>query len=263
MSLLPKESLDQLRCSLCLNYLSVPPITTICSHGKQHKCGRCSHINTPINNQDDIYEAIAKIGLFPCTYPNCEEILSWGQAAGHETNCPYRIMKCPVSWKCSDIVNVLELVEHCTKQHHSNVKENVLITPVNIIAEGKKKFTIVLLLKDGLPFLVYTVVTIQNVWINVFSLHPQENAKYQLELISSSSNSCCLSFRNAIVPFDSRLNCKECVLKECTNKLHQKAEDENNEKLDDFLQRSGFQKIKRELLAELNLKELRYTVLLE
>ncbi|XP_023012944.1 uncharacterized protein [Leptinotarsa decemlineata] len=254
---LPQDVLETMRCGLCNNYLSVAPISTVTSDNKKHRCGRCTHIETRINNRNILYEKIAQIAVFPCTFPSCEEKLPWGRVEGHEKICEKRTLRCPVSWRCDEVISVENIIPHCKKFHHKNVCEDSLTTPMDSL-ETKRKFTVMLLVKEGTPFLVFMVPTSQYFWTNVFSLYPQKKSSYKLGLVSSSDE-CCLSFCNKIIPYDPRKHCKRCAMNDCPDKLHESSVAD----LDEYTLGCGYQKINRNLVTELKLKEMRYTVIIE
>ncbi|KAG5869298.1 hypothetical protein JTB14_034050 [Gonioctena quinquepunctata] len=208
-----------------------------------------------IDNRNILFEKMAQIAVFPCSFSECGEKLAWGEVEKHEENCEHRTIRCPVSWKCEEVISVDNLIPHCSVGHRKNVCNESLVNPIDILLNGKKKFTVLLLIKETTPFLVFTTTTSQNIWINVFSLYPHDAATYKLELMSSA-NECCLSFLNKINPYHPRKHCKRCALKECPDDLHVPAVLE----LDEYLAEIGYQKVNRDLVTELDLKELRYTV---
>ncbi|KAG5874672.1 hypothetical protein JTB14_011759 [Gonioctena quinquepunctata] len=45
--------------------------------------------------RNKFYENVAKMFLFPCTYEDCKETISWGNVEQHERDCSHRTLRCP------------------------------------------------------------------------------------------------------------------------------------------------------------------------
>uniref|UniRef100_A0A6P7GD11 Uncharacterized protein LOC114336611 n=1 Tax=Diabrotica virgifera virgifera TaxID=50390 RepID=A0A6P7GD11_DIAVI len=250
-NLIPESNLQTLKCALCNNYLSVPPIMTISRDAQRHKCGRCQLIPSDMSVRNTLYENLAQLSTFPCTFPDCKETLKWGEVEAHEKVCLYKTLRCPVSWKCNDQVSIKDLTNHCMRYHGKNVSQNQIVATVEETTE-KNKITIMLLVHKEKPFLVFRIVTSDNIWIKVFSLTPVENCYYELS-INSDASTCSLFYKNPVEVYIESRHCKKCTMNECDNKLHKKYK----KKIDDAAADNGFHKVTKEMVAELNMKEIR------
>jgi hypothetical protein len=235
----------------------VPPIITISKDAKKHKCGRCLHIHTEVTIRNTLFEKLAELSTFPCTYPKCEEVLTWENVENHEKICQHKLLKCPVSWSCTEVVSIKDLPNHCIKLHRKNVGVNEISCSIQETLE-KNKITVMLLTAHDIPFLMFRVVTLDNIWIKVFSLQLIENCKYEISA-SSDTNECCLSFKSPVEVYIESKHCKKCTLNECDNKLHKKYK----KKLDEAMADNGFHKVTKEMVTELNMKELKCRVIVD
>ncbi|KAG5885458.1 hypothetical protein JTB14_037039 [Gonioctena quinquepunctata] len=119
-----QEILSSLKCSICQNYLSVPPIHYIFE--EQFRCGRCLFITINLKSRADLYERLAKFYKFPCIYEGCGQEIPWTDVPHHEASCPKRIVMCP--FKCNQKLNIQEMKEHFNLQHiDSRFHRNTLI----------------------------------------------------------------------------------------------------------------------------------------
>ncbi|XP_057672572.1 uncharacterized protein LOC130904058 [Diorhabda carinulata] len=256
-SFVPLEKMQSFKCALCDYFLTIPPIMCLGKDANKYKCGRCVHIPSEASIRNILFEKLAEQSTFPCTFPVCEEVLTWGTVEEHEKVCQHKLLKCPVSWSCTEVVSVLDLAKHCLKFHKKNVGVDQITSTIQETLD-KKRITVMLLLVQDIPFLLFKVVTSDNIWIKVFSLRPCENFKYEI-IASSDTNECCLSFKNPVEVYVENKHCKKCTLNECDNKLHKKYK----KKIDDALADNGFHKITRDIVKELNIKELKCRVILE
>ncbi|CAH1098612.1 unnamed protein product [Psylliodes chrysocephalus] len=254
-NLLPTETLQILKCTLCNELLTVPPILTISQDATKHKCGRCKDIETEISSRNLIYEKVAELYSYPCTYSGCKEVLKWNDIEQHELNCVHRTLTCPVSWSCNETISIAELNSHCLVEHRKNVfKDNLLISfdePLD-----KSKITVMLFIQNNTSFLVFRVVTTENIWIKVFSFLPLFNCMYDFE-ICTSADECCLSFKNPVEMFMERKHCKKCIMNDCNNELHKKGK----KKIDKAVYEAGFQKIDKNMVVQLKLVDLKLKVI--
>ncbi|KAK9877182.1 hypothetical protein WA026_016931 [Henosepilachna vigintioctopunctata] len=103
---------EDMICSSCAKYLTVPPIIYVISKG--NVCGRCCNktekaelsnsstagISSFHEGQHQIlYEFLLKKLSLPCCYKpiGCEVALKWGQVPQHEDTCFFRNTVCPLS----------------------------------------------------------------------------------------------------------------------------------------------------------------------
>lgn len=82
------ESLPQMSCAKCNNYLSREPVMVL-PDGRS-VCGRCS-CQTNAHARNLAYESLAKFMMFPCRYaPNgCKKTLPWNTSGVHEAICEF------------------------------------------------------------------------------------------------------------------------------------------------------------------------------
>ncbi|KAJ8946151.1 hypothetical protein NQ314_008973 [Rhamnusium bicolor] len=146
-TLLSADILHTLKCSICDNFLTVPPITITSIYGNEWKCGRCASVMTELNIPAIMFELIAVNLKFPCIYTNCDEDLAWGDVKDHEKSCPYQPMKCP----CGETVEMHSCHMHF-RQHHPEI-----ISKDSTIMENPEysQFHTRLILNNDIPFLVY------------------------------------------------------------------------------------------------------------
>ncbi|CAH1987132.1 unnamed protein product [Acanthoscelides obtectus] len=110
---LGKDDMLALKCANCELYLSVPPITM---NEGEYYCGRCNIQGTRI----EIYEELASHILFPCVNETCTRLLSWGNVANHETNCPHKLICCPFV-NCIDVYEANEILVHFEDYHENHL----------------------------------------------------------------------------------------------------------------------------------------------
>ncbi|KAL1497942.1 hypothetical protein ABEB36_008822 [Hypothenemus hampei] len=89
---LPEQLFENLECTECGGYLSCFPVLIKPTGG--NVCHRCVHMNRiPASHQRNVlYETIAQIFIFPCTYRNrgCTERFPFGEGIkNHEIRCHY------------------------------------------------------------------------------------------------------------------------------------------------------------------------------
>lgn len=112
---LDRKTLNQLKCTTCRNYISVPPVM----HTPEgYTCGRC-----PTGNGNDVtslYKIFAKKCTFPCRFEQngCNAKIKFGRRVlNHERVCEYRLTSCPVDNDCRWTGAALKGFEHCVKKH--------------------------------------------------------------------------------------------------------------------------------------------------
>nr|XP_015837876.1 PREDICTED: uncharacterized protein LOC103313760 [Tribolium castaneum] len=117
------DSINQIRCTSCKNYLSYFPVMLT---QEETLCGRCPAKDNSIRNFS--FEALAQFLPFPCRYQPqgcCDEFLP-GEIPGHEENCKFRVIPCPLdeSVACEWQGPRTELLQHCLDEHSDLVLEN-------------------------------------------------------------------------------------------------------------------------------------------
>jgi len=253
----PLETLKSLKCALCNEFLTVPPITTISKDALLHKCGRCQNVETEVSLRNTVFETLAALSTYPCTYPNCKDVLKWSDIEQHEIYCLHRTLKCPVSWTCNDTVSIADLSSHCLSKHKKNLFNDTVLLKFDDPWE-KSKITVVLLVANNTQFLVYRVITTENIWVKVFSFLPIENCRYEFDICSESAV-CCLSYKNPVELFVERKHCKKCVMSDCDDALHVKSK----KKIDDIATDHGYQKINKAMAMQLELMDLKLKIVFD
>lgn len=156
------ETLNQLKCSSCGNYISVAPVRQTCVG---YMCGRCFSFGDPVATA---YETLAKKCYFPCRYDvyGCKTTPLFGDSvANHEKTCEYRLSVCPIAvHNCSWTDSAINSFQHCSQEHLEDVMENFkleidLHKPIvtnKIMKRGNEVFLLNLLysLERGLAIVV-------------------------------------------------------------------------------------------------------------
>ncbi|KAJ8957864.1 hypothetical protein NQ318_001860 [Aromia moschata] len=217
---IPNESIESFRCSLCQNYLSVPPVMIITKDGEQQKCGRCRDVRTKLNVRNKFYENLVKLSSFPCIYPKCAGRIQWGDVEDHERLCPNRTVACPIFLhNCDETVEVSDYKSHCVTKH-----PNFLYFEKFVYNGIKFGFYYVrILVKHELPFLIYVNAEKDDFWISVLSFYPlmTENWKYDVRLSSGETGGPFLLYeKQEVIPYDEKEHCSRCVLGSCELKYH-------------------------------------------
>ncbi|CAG9857490.1 unnamed protein product [Phyllotreta striolata] len=148
-----KTSSHDLKCTVCKNYLNVPPILTS-DDGKLNKCGRCQYKPPRLDNRNTLYESIGSKLLFPCMHAGCPVRLQWSQVGVHEKSCKRRSVRCPF-YNCRDKDVSFVLAEdsgHFESCHPGCVHYGPLTVAFRIIKHHQS--FIKLLVIDGTPFLM-------------------------------------------------------------------------------------------------------------
>ncbi|RZC38978.1 Sina, MreB Mbl, and/or zf-C3HC4 2 domain containing protein, partial [Asbolus verrucosus] len=119
----PSEFLHKTKCGTCNNYLSYFPVYI--SVAKSSRCGRCSH-HTGENNyiRNWLYESLVQFLKFPCIYDieGCLESLLPTDIPGHEEECRFRTISCPVD--CTWRGRVNNILEHFEEMHPNSILKN-------------------------------------------------------------------------------------------------------------------------------------------
>lgn len=189
---IPERVLHGLKCGLCSEPLSYPPITLSAENGSV--CGRCPTLEAENNTQplrEDSYERVASMFNFPCRYTpqGCMEKLPMKNVVTHEQSCTFKPYFCPMlplgscAWQGSST----ELHGHFAISHQINLLENPMFE-LNIVTNYKDLYLVPYL---GQLFLLRTEFNCSDE-IFRFSLHfvgSSESAeKYEYELVFLTSN---------------------------------------------------------------------------
>ncbi|KAJ8957911.1 hypothetical protein NQ318_001908 [Aromia moschata] len=214
---IPEDAINSIRCSLCDNYLSVPPIMVISEDGKENQCGRCQQIKCRAYMRNVYFENIARFLSFPCTFKNCEERLPWGKVEEHEEVCPYRTIRCPLYYRiCNDVIEVTKLEAHFIQCHGTNIKYGNMVKELIV-----GRHDVFLLIVDNTQFLV-NIYTTDDFSVGVFSVAPLDKyKKYDLKLTSSKCSRLSVFYeKQKIVHYNERQHCFKCSVNKCTLEHH-------------------------------------------
>lgn len=138
----------ELKCTKCEKFLTCAPIYIRNTSGEAI-CGRCiTDDDQPSVTRNKQYEVIARKILFPCanTENGCTEKIQFteNKYSTHEQNCRYRNRICPVSksGECEWLGPWTKLVEHCQKEHPSNVLGNPCTLEHDITTESLSAYVL-------------------------------------------------------------------------------------------------------------------------
>ncbi|KAJ3657630.1 hypothetical protein Zmor_009417 [Zophobas morio] len=115
-----RDWIEQLKCSVCTNYLSYFPVYI--SATNDNICGRCSSkMAAAYLRQNKVYEIVAQDLEFSCRYQSegCWEKLKPEKIPQHEANCPYMTTECVTKsfTKCEVQVSKPNMTKHCHEKH--------------------------------------------------------------------------------------------------------------------------------------------------
>ncbi|XP_045474143.1 uncharacterized protein LOC123680342 [Harmonia axyridis] len=131
---------NPLRCVVCRNFLSIPPILhddtfgTICG---RENCNKFATSNISYYRQS-AYEALARFLDFPCKNKEngCQERLPWGEILEHEKICEFvGSLHCPFSTNqfehlddelCYWTGNIDNLLDHLEEMHSTHKFDDIL-----------------------------------------------------------------------------------------------------------------------------------------
>lgn len=210
---LTEDILKDLRCSLCEQILSVPPISIISEDATKYKCGRCHGIKTYVETRSYMYEKLAKHMIFPCIYQGCDEKLKWSRVREHEKKCEHRKVMCP-KLNCDVNIGMNDFVPHFKEKHKEVYHEDKLV-----ISNVHNYYSLDLLEKDGRAYIVIFDYNDIFYGITVCSLEP-DNHQYELVLDSDSTRQSIVVTEQHIIPFDEKTHCFKCVSGGCKSEFH-------------------------------------------
>ncbi|CAH1154396.1 unnamed protein product [Phaedon cochleariae] len=214
-----QREMATLKCSLCFNIVSVPPVDLLSKDGKQLRCGRCKFVPKESLGRDYAFEKIAKLLSFPCIYEGCDEVLSWGEVKKHEEVCNERTVMCPIDQQgCKSAYKMKNLEKHCLNKHRSNI----FYESFTIKCDTSKNLPCVLVFEKQI-FFIFIVGGNPSFDIFVTSSNKNTSFKFNLKLASISSDACVMFEQQYIMKYDERTYCFNCILKECTLIHHHKS----------------------------------------
>ncbi|XP_018562368.1 uncharacterized protein LOC108904337 [Anoplophora glabripennis] len=217
-----RDTLANLKCSICDNFLTVPPILITSLYGNQYKCGRCYFVETEVNIPATMFETLASTMRFPCIHPSCEREIPWNTIKSHEETCIHQPMKCP----CGEILEIHEAHRHFVENHPDIISEESVI----VENPGFSQFHTRLIVKNDVPFLVYVLCERKaDIKVGIYSLQDTIK-KYEFRLeISTNSNMSKITIPNKkITKFNTREHCSDCLLRTCRITYHKYQNGANN-----------------------------------
>ncbi|CAH1176968.1 unnamed protein product [Phaedon cochleariae] len=211
------DELLAMKCYLCKNVLSLPPIISICEDGKQLKCGRCKDINIPSTGRNFTLESMAKFFSYPCIYEDCNKSMPWDEVQSHEDSCAKKTIKCPIYYQdCEEIVMVQKLREHMENKHEYNIFYGSFTTVMT-----SDWCNIIVVIYSDQKFLIM-IRTISPCHIYVTSLNNTDASfEYDLKLSSVHNDSHSVLIENqTIVKYNERDHCFRCIRNTCYVNYH-------------------------------------------
>ncbi|CAH1170526.1 unnamed protein product [Phaedon cochleariae] len=209
-----RTALLAMKCSLCGNVLSVPPIISLSEDGTQLKCGSCKDIVKPSAVRNLALENMAKFFSFPCIYKDCNKLIPWKKVEIHEDSCDKKTMKCPMHYhKCDEIVMVQNLKEHMENNHRDNIFYESLTT---VMRSDSCQIMVVISSTYQNKFLIM-IRTISPCVIYVTSLNNTDECfEYDLKLSSIHKDQYYVLIENqTIIRYIERDHCFACIRNTC------------------------------------------------
>lgn len=136
------SNLNVVKCYLCKNYLSVPPI--LITNSGENICGRCYKVLEDSREganymRNKTYEQLATAILFPCKFENegCDFKGNIKTMKTHEQLCKSNAKRylCPMennNNNCKWVGKIIEIEEHFKKSHPKNFGEHPYTKKPNI-----------------------------------------------------------------------------------------------------------------------------------
>ncbi|CAH1176934.1 unnamed protein product [Phaedon cochleariae] len=214
-----QDALISMKCCLCREVLSVPPIIAISEDGKQLKCGRCENVKKPFNARNFAFENIVKFFSFPCIYKDCNKMISWEDVESHELICEKKTIRCPIFYRaCERIVQLQNLEEHMEQNHERHIFPDRYLTMII----KRNNLAISSVISNNQMFFVM-IDNSDTPEVYVASLNCiNECFTYDLKISSGiCDDPYSVSIGNQpINKYDERDHCFHCITKLCNLKHH-------------------------------------------
>ncbi|XP_057657719.1 uncharacterized protein LOC130894762 [Diorhabda carinulata] len=210
-----------LKCSICKNYLNIPPVLTS-DDGKITKCGRCQYKGPILNNRNTLYESIGSKLRFPCMNPECKDRMSWNEVQRHERSCQFRRISCPF-WNCRDknISFILSNdVSHFETCHPGSMHYGPITLNFKVITHHQS--FIKLLIINDTPFLMFIHCLKFGetaVLIGVFSCDNRQH-DFEIKIRSDTDSNRFTLFKEKVPLYDEQQHCLYCLQNICFLEHH-------------------------------------------
>ncbi|CAH1154392.1 unnamed protein product [Phaedon cochleariae] len=209
-----QTEITTLKCSLCQNIMSVPPVHLLSEDGTQLRCGRCEKVPKESFGRDFVFEKIANLLSFPCTYDGCDEVIPWGEVKDHEEVCNERTVICPINPLSCKYIKVMNIEKHCLNKHRDNIFYKSFTIKCETI-----HLPCVLVYEKQLFFIVIAI-SHSDFKINGVSLNNHTPFKYNLKFANSSNDACVTFEQKDIEKYDERKHCFNCVSNQQCTLIH-------------------------------------------
>ncbi|CAH1176964.1 unnamed protein product [Phaedon cochleariae] len=250
-----QNKLLSMKCCLCKNVLSVPPIMVLSEDGTELKCGRCKNNKEKASICRNIaLENMAMFFSFPCIYRNCNEMIPWREVESHEDSCDERTIECPIYYEeCEGKVQVLKLEEHCERYHENNVGYETF----NCSLFAKTE-VMGILISSNQQFIIYITTGIKLSEIYVASLKKiNEYFTYTLK-VSSTCDDTFVAYENQpISKYDEVDHCLRCMRSDCDLSGYPHSKVKDNVPVNKFLKKVDLTAVK---LLFGDISEIRYRI---
>lgn len=155
------DILEQLKCSICEDYLSCAPV--LLKTDGTSICGRCP---APEDEEESThnkpYETLAQYVIFPCQYKKngCRVKCRFATLKTHEITCDFRQYICPVmaSGTCDWLGVRTDIYQHCQQEHPDKVLEHPCVLEHDIKKNSLRTF---ITTAFNLIFLLHAKVCLQ------------------------------------------------------------------------------------------------------
>lgn len=194
----PDDDIRTISCGRCAKYLSVPPIIMQTSYPI---CGRCATDEEGKGHRAHFYENAAKYMFFPCINDinGCSAQVPWEKVLGHEMNCKFRTIDCPI-YRCYKTILKNELIQHFSDEHVSLIMQKNECSFSSGLTINQ-----LYILKNHL-FVIQTQCSEGNIFFRISGLDERTvktlNVKLNIKSTTSSNSLCLNDFK--IMKYGSR-----------------------------------------------------------
>ncbi|CAH1966882.1 unnamed protein product [Acanthoscelides obtectus] len=218
---IPPCAMENLKCSICKRYLSVPPVS---GPKGEYTCGRCR----PNEESLGPYEEIAKYILFPCSNKDCRATLGWGAVKDHEDSCLFGLRKCPVlGYSALFVFNNTNVLHHFEKKHQSSLHDGQCDIPLPLYnrATEEPELAVHHLSSRARQYLVFIKTTViawpmHKLSFGVVSLPNSDRHLHKMHYTVRLSSSSATKRGSRISHYDIDKHCSHCIVGTCSKTKH-------------------------------------------